>query len=242
MSNFTKTIFTFTIFSLFLQICCSEDKALGTLIFSDDFNRNETQDLVDEPGNGWTTSSNTTAKGYKQVYLKEGALYVVTHKEANHATSTRHTFQFTDGSIALKFKLDHDDENLNLNFADMTLKEVHAGHLFSVSVNSKQTYLTDLKTGAMNLNLKAAKTNKTLTPEQQAALKTKSKTFPHPLTKGVWHDLLVTIQSDTISVSIDQTHVGSFSSEGFSHSPKGLLRLLVNKTAWVDDLFIYRKS
>ena len=94
----------------------------------------------------------------------------------------------------------------------------------------------------MNLKTKAAKTNKTLTPEQKEVLKTKSKVFPHALEKGTWHHLLVTILGDTISVSIDQKPVASFSSEGFAHSPKGLLRLLVNKTAWVDDLFIYRKS
>ena len=32
------------------------DESFGELIFQDDFERSESQDEKDEPGNGWTTS------------------------------------------------------------------------------------------------------------------------------------------------------------------------------------------
>ncbi|MBR9803525.1 hypothetical protein GYB59_18350, partial [bacterium] len=35
----------------------------GELIFADDFERTESQELKDEPGNEWTTSSDKTAGG-----------------------------------------------------------------------------------------------------------------------------------------------------------------------------------
>ena len=64
----------------------------GTLIFEDKFERSESQEEKDEPGNDWTTSSETTAKGNKEVDLRDGHMYIYTHAEANHATSVRHAF------------------------------------------------------------------------------------------------------------------------------------------------------
>lgn len=45
----------------------------GELVFEDHFERSESQELNDEPGNGWTTSSDKTAPGHKQVDLRDGA-------------------------------------------------------------------------------------------------------------------------------------------------------------------------
>jgi hypothetical protein len=61
----------------------------GRLIFQDDFARSESQELKDEPGNGWATNSQSRAKGHKQVDLREGALFISTHAEANHAHPSR---------------------------------------------------------------------------------------------------------------------------------------------------------
>ena len=66
----------------------------GKLIFKDDFERSESQEEKDEPGNSWTTSSDKTAYGNKQVDLRDGHMYIYTHKKAWHATSVRHTFKF----------------------------------------------------------------------------------------------------------------------------------------------------
>ena len=94
----------------------------------------------------------------------------------------------------------------------------------------------------MNLEIQAAKAKGTLTTEQQEALKTKKKSFPNPITKGEWHDLLVHVAGDRISAVVDGKEVGSFQSEGFAHPTKRLLRLLVPGEATVDDVKIWRKK
>ena len=44
----------------------------GKLVFSDDFNRNESQETQDEPGNGWETNSKARAKYlFQLVELRE---------------------------------------------------------------------------------------------------------------------------------------------------------------------------
>ena len=59
----------------------------GTLIFEDDFQRNETQEKTDEIGNGWGSNSKSRAAGNKQVDLKNGAMYIYRHEVADHGVS-----------------------------------------------------------------------------------------------------------------------------------------------------------
>ena len=214
----------------------------GTLVFEDHFERSESQELKDEPGNEWTTSSDKTAAGNKEVDLRDGAMYIYTHKDANHATSVRHAFAFTDGTIGLRFKLEAEDDSLMLNFADLGLKTVHAGHLFKVLVTHAGVKIADQKTGEMNLELRNAKKAGTLTDEQKKHVSGKGKTFAHPVSLNEWHQIYVTVVGETLTCSIDGETVGSFSSEGFAHDTKTLLRLLVAKNAWVDDVKIWRKK
>lgn len=214
----------------------------GELIFEDRFERTETQEIKDEPGNGWTTSSDKTAGGRKQVDLRDGAMHMHTAEGANHAVSTRHEFAFEDGTVGMRFRLDNAEDKLQLNFADMNLKTVHAGHLFDVTVSLEKVYFEDKKTGAMNLEIRKARAEGGLSKEQEAILKKKRTWIDHPITKGEWHDLLVHVRGDRITAVIDGKEVGSFQSEGFAHPSKGLLRLLVPGYAVVDDVKIWRKE
>ena len=77
-----------------------------TLIFADDFERDESQEVNDEIGNGWGTNSKTRAKGNKQVDLKDGAMFIFVHEAADHAVSVTHPAGFRDGSVTLKFMLE----------------------------------------------------------------------------------------------------------------------------------------
>ena len=70
----------------------------GTLIFEDDFERNESQEATDEIGNGWGTNSKSRAGGNKQVDLKDGAMHITMHTTADHAVSVTHEAEFQDGS------------------------------------------------------------------------------------------------------------------------------------------------
>lgn len=214
----------------------------GELIFEDHFERSESQELKDEPGNEWTTSSETTAHGQKQVDLREGAMFMHTAEDANHAVSVRHAFEFRDGTIGLRFRLDHDGDRLQLNFADLELKSVHAGHLFDAVVGLDKVSFEDKKTGFMDLQIRAANQAGTLSPEEKARLqKEKRAAFPNPIAKGEWHDLLVHVAGDRITAVVDGREVGSFQSEGIAHPTKRLLRLLTPGYSVVDDVRIWRK-
>ncbi len=218
----------------------AEDR--GKLIFEDDFERNESQDIKDEIGKGWGTNSRTRAAGNKQVDLKNGAMYIYIHKAADHAVSVTHPAEFRDGSVELRFMLENEKDSLGLNFADLKYKKVHAGHLFMAKVSPRYVELTDLKTGNMDLKTRELRLTKKLPPELQEKLKTKRKRFPVKLETGKWYTLLVTVSGDELTVKIDGRTVGSFSSAGMAHPTKRLLRLAVPRNAVVDDVKIYAKS
>ncbi len=214
----------------------------GTLIFEDTFDRTESQEEKDEPGNKWTTSSDKTAKGHKEVDLRDGQMYIYTHAEANHATSVRQAFEFRDGTLGLRFKLEEEDDSLTLNFADLGLNSVWAGHLFKVTIGSDSVKITDQKTGEMNLEIRDARKENLHSPRLKALLIKKSMTFPHKITVNEWHQIYTTVAGDKITCSIDGVTLGSFRSEGFAHQTKRLLRLLVPKNAYVDDVEIWRRN
>jgi hypothetical protein len=226
-------------FALFVSPAFADER--GKLIFQDDFERSESQETKDELGNGWNTNSKSRAGGNKQTDLRDGALYIYIHKDADHGVSVTHPAEFTDGSVELKFMLEHEKDTLGLNFADLKCKEVWAGHLFKVTIGVNQTQLADLKTGTMDLKIREARKNKTLTPEQSAALKTKGKQIKHALETGKWYTAVATISGDNLTVSIDGQKVGSFSSPGIAHPTKRMLRLAINRNVVVDDLKIFAK-
>ncbi|QDT98426.1 hypothetical protein V144x_39130 [Gimesia aquarii] len=211
----------------------------GTLIFEDDFERNESQETKDEIGNGWGTNSRWRAAGNKQVDLKNGAMYIYIHKVADHAVSVTHSAEFRDGSVELRFMLEDKKDSLGLNFADLKYKKVHAGHLFATKISTRNVEMIDLKTGNMDLKTRELRKAKKLTPALQELLKSKKKRFPHKLQTKKWYDLIVKVSEDTMTVFIDGMKVGSFSSEGIAHPTKRTLRLAVAKNAVVDDVKIY---
>ncbi|MDF1756257.1 MAG: hypothetical protein P1U89_25945 [Verrucomicrobiales bacterium] len=214
----------------------------GKLIFQDDFERTESQETTDEIGNGWGTNSKKRAGGNKQVDLKDGAMYITMHPTADHAVSVTHPAEFRNGSVETKFMLEGEKDTLGLNFADLKFKEVHAGHLFKVTVGTNHVLIEDMKTGGMNMAYHAAKKAKTLTPEQKKLINSKKKRFPVKLESGKWYTLLVNISGDTVTTSIDDKEVATFTSEGFAHPTKRMLRLSVPKSAVVDEVKIWAAS
>ena len=129
----------------------------GTLIFEDNFERNESQETTDEIGKGWGSNSKTRAAGNKQVDLKDGAMYIKLHPAADHAVSVTHEAEFCDGSVELRFMLEDEKDTLGLDFADLMFKDVHAGHLFKVDAGTKFVQINDMKTGDMNMKFYDAK-------------------------------------------------------------------------------------
>jgi hypothetical protein len=226
-----------------LSLLSAVAEEAGERIFSDDFERSESQETEDEPGNGWGTNSRSRAKGNKQVDLRDGAMFIYLHPEADHAVSVTQPAVFTDGAVAMRFRLDGPKDELGLNFADLECKEVHAGHLFAVRVNPKKVVCQDLKTGNMRLDIREARLAKTpLTEEQKEALVGKEKTIERETGIGHWHEIVVTVSGDSVRVKLDGADVAELTSPGISHPTKRLLRLSVPRNAVVDDVRIWRRK
>ncbi len=234
-------LFLLALFSLvLLPLAHAEER--GTLIFEDDFERSESQEATDEIGKDWNSNSKARAKGHKQVDLKDGAMFIKLHAEADHAVSVTHAALFRDGSVEMRFMLENDQDSLGLDFADQKLKEVHAGHLFKVEFKAKSVSINDMKTGNMNLKYYDSKKAGTLTAEQKSKIATTVKRFPTKIEVGQWHTLVVTITGDTVTASVDGQETGRFTSVGFDHPSKRMLRIAVPKCAVVDDVKIWAKS
>tara|TARA_A100001391_G_C5008840_1_gene262728 strand:+ start:239 stop:961 length:723 start_codon:yes stop_codon:yes gene_type:complete len=235
----TKTFLTLTLLIPFALSSAIRADDNGTLIFSDDFERTESQEITDEVGNGWGTNSKSRAGGHKQVDLKNGAMHIKMHPTADHAVSVTHPAEFRDGVVELRFMLENDTDRLGLDFADLKFKGVHAGHLFKVDVTTKFVQINDMKSGNMNMKFYDAKKAKELTAEQLTFLKTTIKKFPTKIAKGEWHELTVRIVGEQVTASVDGTEVAKFTAPGFAHPTKRMLRLAVPHSAVVDDVKIY---
>ena len=93
----------------------------------------------------------------------------------------------------------------------------------------------------MRLDIQTARQAKQkLSAEQEQALKGKQKTVPQALALGQWHDVLVKVAGDELSVTVDGKPMGSFKSPGIAHPTKRMLRLAVPRNAVVDDVKIWR--
>ncbi|MCB9951043.1 MAG: DUF1080 domain-containing protein [Planctomycetaceae bacterium] len=211
----------------------------GELILRDDFQRDEPVEGKEAIGNGWTSNSAWRAKGTQQVDLQDGVMAVTRAEHADHGVAIFHDVSFRDGSVKLKFKLRPGDD-LGIDFVDRELKTVHAGHLCMARVTLKQATLMDSKTGNMNLELREKRLANALTAEDKKLLETKSKRVPLTLDAKIWHDLLVVVQRDKMTLTIDGEVVGEFQSEGIAHPTKRMITLAVNKSAWIDDVEVRR--
>jgi hypothetical protein len=210
----------------------------GTVLFSDDFNRQEATPDQEDVGNGWTTNSAARAKGTKQAALEDGALHVTKAAVADHAVALFHEAAFADGAVRLRFKLE-DGDDLAVELVDRELKTVHAGHLGSARVTLKNLTLTDQKTGGMDNAIHERRLAGDQSPELLELLKSKTKSFPLALKAGEWHTLLVVVKGDVLRGTIDDKAIGEFKSPGFAHPTKRTLVLGVNQMAWVDDVKVW---
>ncbi len=205
-------------------------------ILQDDFERTESDNAREEIGGGWQTNSKSRAGGHKQADLADGTLRIKMHATADHAVSIRHDAAFQNGRINVRFKLENEKDSLGLNFADPTLKTVHAGHLFKVTVGLRRLEIADLKTGVMDLETRTARLAGKLSSERQEELKTKKKQFPVKLKQNQWHDIQVDVEGNKITVQLDGKPAGDFSSAGFAHPTKKMIRLAVPKEAVIDSI------
>ena len=209
------------------------------LLFEDDFERNETQELKDELGNGWGTNSASRAGGNKQVDLGDGSMHVYMHKTADHAVSVVHDANFKDCRIQMRFKLGHEKDNLGIDLADMKCKEVHAGHICKVFFRPTGIEILDFKNGRMKKSYRDANKAKTLTDAQKEKVKDFQKKIPTKIALNKWHDLVVTINGETLAVELNGKKAGSFTSPGMDHPQKDKIRFSASREFWMDDIKMF---
>ena len=233
---FVATLISFVIMAA--GLASEPPGGFPNLLFADGFERSEAADSPERPGNNWGTNSKARAQGVKQVFLRDGALFIKMADVADHGVSVTQDVEFTDAVIRMRFKLGKGDD-LGVNIADMQEKSVHAGHICMPRIRLDSLEIRDLKTGRMRLDMREKSKNKKLTKADQKFLAAKERKFPLSLTADQWHDIEIRIEGSTMMVTIDGTTAGSFSSEGIGHPTKRRIRLAVNREAWVDDVEIF---
>lgn len=212
------------------------------LIFSDDFERLATSDL----GPHYDVGEKHFQGPNPSLSIKDGALHIYTPPGADHSTTFRHDVKevFENGEVRLRFQLTDKKDNLGVNFADLDLKSVHAGHLFSIRVNSKRLEINDLKSGRMDLTHYTLKRSPDGTDKRTQAMKkltaSKTKHFPYETSLNEWHDVRIKVMDGEMSVYIDGNFAGSFASEGMQHPTKRHVRFPTPKRAIIDDFRVYK--
>jgi hypothetical protein len=210
-----------------------------TLIFSDDFNREEISSEREEVGNGWTTNTQRRAPGKRQAVLREGALQLATDPAARHGLVVFHETSFSDGMLELRFKRPADG-TLGVAFSDPQCETIHAGHLCLLRLLPDALTLTDLKTGSADLGILAKLKEGKRDAALDAVLKAKTKSFPLLLAENQWHTLRLHLVGETMTAFVDGTEVGSITSPGVGHPHKRVLEISNNKPVLVDDVKIWR--
>ena len=232
----------------FVGSACGQDThKYGELIFEDHFERNESQETKDEPGNGWTTSSDPQKNGAKNVDLRDGTLHIATPKGTGHGISVRHGFSFKDGTVSVRVKLQDKKDRLRLNFADLPSENVgvnHLGakHLFDAIITLDRISFEDKIGGVLSPGIIDDRRNKTLSKEQKKFLATKYKAFRHELEPGKWYTFAVHLDGDRISAHLDDKYIGDLRSSGFDNPTKTLMRCLVASEVTVDDFMVWRRK
>lgn len=225
-----------------LTIFASAEAASPRLLFTDDFERDETQQLKDELGNDWNTNSDKRAGGNKQVDLVDGTLHVFKHKTAHHNVSMTHPAKYKDCRVQLRFRIDHERDDLGIDFADMNCREVHAGHICKVFVRADGIEIFDFKFGRMNKPYRDAVKAGDVSDQQKTQLKNWQKQIGHTIALHTWHDLVVTIIKDTMAVELDGNQILSFTSPGMGHPQKDMIRFSARREVWLDDVKMHALS
>ena len=215
---------------------------LGTLVFEDDFDRNESQEDRDEVGNGWKTDGEKPwSKGPKQADLAGGVLHAKPADGKKSDLLVIRPAQFQNGSLEFRFLLKNESDNIGMVIADSGLKNVHAGHVISFRMLRGKVLLSDMLSGAFDPEIwKRKKAGKT-TAEDKKQVKACKKSFNAPIKVGVWHTSRLTVEGDQATVSIDGNLVGQFTSPGFAN-PKTTLRISFKQSGAVDDFKFWRND
>jgi len=218
----------------------------GTLLFEDDFEREEEGNLAAALGAGWTSATADRVPSVKQADLDAGVLKVTVDPRAGHGAHLHHEAGFADGGAILRFRLPgiSRGESLNVGFVDRETSPSRAGHLCYAIVDGRTIRLLDRKTGYSDPEIAKRRDpylarREPLPPDLEALLATKMRDVAWP-GDHEWHELVVATEGDEMRVSLDGRLLGRHRSAGFAHPVKRWFSLGIGTTAWVDDVRVYR--
>lgn len=220
----------------------------GTLIFKDTFDREEDGNLAAAIGNGWNSATANRVPNIKQADLDGGVLKVTSAVEAGHQAHIHHEAGFEDGGAIVRFKLPgvNKSEALTVGFVDRETSKARAGHLcYAVISNTPpQVQLLDRKTGYSDPEVakrrdQYLKTGEKLPEDLQALLDSKMK-FVDWQPDNEWHTLVLVTEGDEMRVTLNGKPLGSHRSEGFAHPMKRWFSLLMNPSAWIDEVEVWK--
>lgn len=171
--------------------------------------------------------------------IKDGVL-IGKQTDDDHGAVIRKELDFDDIEFHLNFRF-NGGSRFNFVIDDKDEKSVHAGHICRVSLSPKRLMISDDKTGAMNLKVRAQRQSKDLPAAEAKALKKllaeTQATAPVDLEKGRWYTLRVTITGDVMSATIDGKQIAKLCSPGIAHPTKTKFGMTVNgATIDFDDL------
>lgn len=212
------------------------------LVFRDIFDRDETQAKKDEVGNGWVTNGDKPwARSPKQTDLRDGALHVVPVDADGSGVLIIRPWEFHDGTIKFRFMLPEKRDSIGIVIADKNLKDVHAGHVMSVTMKPGSVKISDMLSGAFAPEIWRRRKAKQSTPEDKDQIKKCIRELPAEIGNGRWHQAAVSIQGDRVEVVIDRKSVGSFQSPGFANL-KTTLRMTFRNAGVLDDVELYEPA
>ena len=207
-----------TIFVVTLLVASATAADYPREIFSDDFSANAF-------GKRWGHYKSGSV-------LKDGVLVGITPEGSDHSAVDNVKFDGErDLEVTVKFRFTSEKaKSFNLWFDDKDFKGSHAGHICNVTVSPKSVSVGDAKMGNFRKDIYERKkaVPPALTAEDKILLASKNKSFPVTLALQDWHRLKVQTAVDSITVSIDDKPVGTFTSEGIAHDHKTLVSLTTN--------------
>jgi len=173
----------------------------------------------------------TTARGHETSWTVVDGVLVGKQTKDDHGAVIRKELNFDNADFQFDFRFSG-GKSFNFVIDDANEKSVHSGHICRASVFPKRIVIGDDKVGAMNLEVREQRQDKSLSPEKAAAIKTlldRTRAVAKvDIKSNQWHNFRLRIRGDMMKVFLDGEKVASLKSPGIAHPTKTKFGFTVN--------------